>query len=153
MPCGHQRELEVKPLPQVCPFFLFQPTDSTRRRASAGRLPKCTARQTDVRKRIDFSRHEGGPLGNNGTSNRPSAAQMKVKCEAGYEQEKPREYKEAKQNQNDGAFTLEKSDVANEVILEESHLNVSFIRDDEELQTTPDADTSQVSDETLNSTL
>ena len=78
---------------------------------------------------------------------------MKVNCEAGYEQEKPHEDKEEKQNQNDGASTLEKSDVANEVILEESHLNISFIRDDEELQTTPGTDTSQVSDETLNSTL
>ena len=135
------------------PTFLFQPTDSTRHRASAGRLPKCSARQTDVRKRIDFTRHEGGPLGNDGTSNRPSATQMKVKCEAGYEQEKPHEDKEDKSNQNDCAFTLEKSDIADKVILEESHLNISFTRDDEELKTTSDADVSQLSDETLNSTL
>ena len=77
---------------------------------------------------------------------------MKVNCEAGYEQEKPHEDKEEKQNQNDGASTLEKSDVANEVILEESHLNISFTRDDEELKTTPDAAALQLSDETLNST-
>lgn len=127
--------------------------DSTRPRASAGRLPKCSALQTDVRKRIDFSRHEGGPLRNDGTSNRPSATQMKVKCEGGYEQEKPHEDKEDKPNQNDCAFTLEKSDIAEKVILEESHLNISFTRDDEELKTTPDADATQLSDETLNSTL
>jgi len=78
---------------------------------------------------------------------------MRVKCEAGYEQEKPHEDKEDKPNQNDCAFTLEKSDIADKVILEESHLNISFTRDDEELKTTPDADATQLSDETLNSTL
>ena len=78
---------------------------------------------------------------------------MKVKCEGGYEQEKPHEDKEDKPNQNDCAFTLEKSDIAEKVILEESHLNISFTRDDEELKTNPDADATQLSDETLNSTL
>lgn len=78
---------------------------------------------------------------------------MREKCEAGFEQEKPHEDKEDKQNQNDCAFTLEKSDTSEKVILEESHLNISFTRDDEELKTTSDADVSQLSDETLNSTL
>lgn len=77
---------------------------------------------------------------------------MRVKWEAGFKREKSHEDKEDK-NQNEGDFALKKGDIANKEILQKSHLNISFTSDEEELKTTLDADASQLSDETFDSTL
>ena len=77
---------------------------------------------------------------------------MRVKWEAGIKREKSYEDKEDK-NQNEGDFALKKGDIANKEILQKSHLNISFTSDEEELKTTLDADASQLSDETFDSTL